>query len=78
MRKSCGNMTGRKRAYVRFALRSGRKADLRMWANNRHGGRGYPPKSSDRQCAMKTGNVALARMWLVAPPKINCLRRLCV
>ena len=32
----------------------------------------------DRQCAMKTGSVALARMWRVAPPKINCLRRLCV
>ena len=31
-----------------------------------------------RQCAMKTGRAACARMWRVAPPKIICRRRLCV
>ena len=35
-------------------------------------------RSQRHQCAMKTGSVALARMWRVAPPKINSLRRLCV
>jgi putative tryptophan/tyrosine transport system substrate-binding protein len=35
-------------------------------------------RSQRDQCAMKTGSVALAKMWRVAPPKINSLRRLCV
>jgi hypothetical protein len=30
------------------------------------------------QCAKNTGNSAADRMWLVAPPKIICLNRLCV
>jgi hypothetical protein len=38
-----------------------------------------PPLSAgEPQWAMKTGTSACNRMWLVAPPKIICRKRLCV
>ena len=36
------------------------------------------PAADPVQCAISTGKVACARIWRVAPPKINCRKRLCV
>lgn len=36
------------------------------------------PAAGQAQCAISTGKVACARRWRVAPPKINCRKRLCV
>lgn len=36
------------------------------------------PATDPVQCAISTGRFACARIWRVAPPKINCRKRLCV
>ena len=59
------------RSFMTLNVTSGRN-----FAATQHGQHAAIPTYN--QCAMKTGSVALAKMWRVAPPKIYCLKRLCV